>query len=183
MNWFARYLRFVRLILVLSVANLGKISFTNPPTPQAKRSDSTALQFHTLRPSLRNLAEFVRGDLCGNDGRCREYAASVLSAKSIDISYDRSSRSLTVSGLRPSPEGGWSEVIRKHSQADHVEVGLLGCERVAGTEELKSGGLLGVVGEDKQLSMSSASLHSHAGTDVYRTDAILIPVPSPSLPG
>lgn len=100
--------------------------------------------------------EFVQGELCGTDEGCRSRAALALSADSIDLSYDGMSRALTLSGLWPSPEGGWTEVIRKRgSGSDQVEVGLFGCDKAPDLEELKAGGLMADVGEDEKLSMSS----------------------------
>lgn len=134
---------------------LWKISFTTSPIPRAKRLDSTALQFHSPLPSLDTLVEFIQAELCQKDEQCWNRASSVPSAYSIDINYDGTSHALTLSGLWPSPDGGWSEEIRKRgSGADQVEVGLLGCEKAADPEDLKAGGLLAAVGEDKELSMS-----------------------------
>ena len=100
--------------------------------------------------------EFVQGTLCATNAVCREHAAALLSADSIDINYDALSHSLALSGLwLSSPEGGWTEEIGKHDAgASHVEVGILGCEKAADPEELKIGGLLAVVGENEKLSMS-----------------------------
>lgn len=99
---------------------------------------------------------FVQGELCGTDEGYRNQAARVLSADSIDISYDGMSRTLIVSALWPSPEGGWTEEIRKRdSGADQVEVGLFGCDQAPDPEELKAGGLIADIGEDEKLSMSS----------------------------
>ena len=78
----------------------------------------------------------------------------MLTADSVDIDYDATSRSLTVTGLwASSPSGGWSEEISKPaSGADEVEFGLLGAEKGIGPDEIKMGGLLAVVGTDKKLS-------------------------------
>lgn len=57
----------------------------------------------------------------------------------------------------PSAPGGdgWTDTIGKPVEADgdQVEVGLLGHESAADAEDLKMGGLLGVVGRDEELSM------------------------------
>lgn len=98
---------------------------------------------------------FVQGTVCATNTECRERAANLLSADSIDISYDGLSHILTLSGLwSSSPEGGWTEEIEKQDAGtDKVEVGILGCEKAADPEELKMGGLLAVVGESEKLSM------------------------------
>jgi hypothetical protein len=72
----------------------------------------------------------------------------------VDVNYDSISHALTVSGYwSKSPGQGWTEQIRKHAADTHqVEVGLLGVESAIEPEELKMGGLLGVVGQDEKLS-------------------------------
>lgn len=51
------------------------------------------------------------------------------------------------------PSGGWTEEIQKPaSGADQVEFGLLGVEQGTDAEEIKMGGLLAVIGQDKKLS-------------------------------
>lgn len=71
------------------------------------------------------------------------------------MDYDNISHTVTVTGLWASaPKGGWTEDIHKPvSDADQVEFGLLGAERGIEAEEIKMGGLLAVVGQDKKLSM------------------------------
>lgn len=71
------------------------------------------------------------------------------------MDYDSISHTLTVTGLWAGPpEGGWTENIhRPASSADQVEFGLLGAEKGIEAEEIKMGGLLAVVGQDKKLSM------------------------------
>lgn len=51
------------------------------------------------------------------------------------------------------PTGGWTEDVEKPAVGDKLEFGLLGTEPGVDSDELKAGGLLGVVGEDKKLSM------------------------------
>lgn len=51
------------------------------------------------------------------------------------------------------PSGGWTEDIQKPaSGADQVEFGLLGAEPGIEPQEIKMGGLLAVVGQDKKMS-------------------------------
>lgn len=81
----------------------------------------------------------------------------------MDIDYDSISHALTVSGLwTSSPKGGWTEKLDKPaSAADQLEIGILGAEPGLEPEEIKMGGLLAVVGEDKKLSMCSAVERLH----------------------
>lgn len=81
------------------------------------------------------------------------------------MDYDSISHTLTVTGLWASPpKGGWTEDIHKPaSSADQVEFGLLGAEKGIEAEEIKMGGLLAVVGQDKKLSMwRSLQCFNHA---------------------
>lgn len=85
---------------------------------------------------------------------CHSLAESLLTAESVDVDYDSISHTLTVTGLWTSPpEGGWTEKIHKPaSRSDQLEFGLLGAEKGIEAEEIKMGGLLAVLGEDKKLS-------------------------------
>lgn len=62
---------------------------------------------------------------------------------------------MTVSAVwNAAPENGWTDTIKKpDGKMDQIEVGLLGSERAAEPEDIKMGGLLGVVGRDEELSM------------------------------
>lgn len=93
-------------------------------------------------------------NICRGEGSA--CAADWGSADSIDVDYDAVSRSLVVSGYwgQPGTSGEWTEEIRAPGESrDRVEVGLLGTEKAVEAEEIKVGGLLGVVGVDKELSM------------------------------
>jgi hypothetical protein len=51
------------------------------------------------------------------------------------------------------PGGGWTEEIQKPSSGtDQIEFGLLGAEPGLEPQEIKMGGLLAVVGQDKKMS-------------------------------
>lgn len=77
----------------------------------------------------------------------------LLTADSLDIEYDNISHALVISGFwGSSPAGGWTEDIPAPARGDKVEFGLLGAEPGIILDELKMGGLLGIVGEDKKLS-------------------------------
>jgi hypothetical protein len=92
---------------------------------------------------------------------------------SVDINYDSISHSLTVLGYwSQSPTNGWTDKIRKHAAGtDQVEVGLLGAEKATEPEEIKMGGLLGVVGKDDTLSMFN---NWFTGTFALRMNMLLI---------
>lgn len=65
----------------------------------------------------------------------------------------------------PPEKDGWSETISKPADGDQVEVGLLGTEsNAADIEDLKMGGLLGVVGKDKALSIALSLSLSYPDT-------------------
>lgn len=104
---------------------------------------------------MQNLVTFIQHKFCDrSDENCFRHAESILSADSVDVNYDSISHALTVSGYwSKSPGQGWTEQIKKHPAGTHqVEVGLLGVESAIEPEELKMGGLLGVVGQDEKLS-------------------------------
>lgn len=68
---------------------------------------------------------------------------------------------MTLSAVWASPpaKSGWSETIPKPADGDQIEIGLLGSENnAADIEDLKMGGLLGVIGRDKALSITGLSL-------------------------
>ncbi|KAI9374942.1 PIG-X-domain-containing protein [Aspergillus egyptiacus] len=140
-------------------------SFITPPILSTRFASTAAYQFYEWVPSLDSLVTYIQQKLCSReDEECRRRAELVLSADSIDINYDSISHALTVSGYWSSaPEGqeGWTETIRKHAAGtDKVEVGLLGAEVGNDPEEIKMGGLLVVVGEDKELKPTLFSFPS-----------------------
>lgn len=103
--------------------------------------------------------EYIQNTVCDqsrtNGPECHTQADALLSADSVDIDYDSNSHALTVSGIWNSPPtGGWTDQFQKSaSAADQIEFGLLGAEAGLEPEEIKMGGLLAVVGQDKKLSM------------------------------
>lgn len=109
-------------------------------------------------PSLHPLVAFIRRAVCQqrevSGTECHERADSLLTADTVDIDYDSISHTLTMAGIwtRP-PSGGWTEDIQKPiSGADQVEFGLLGIEQGIDAEDIKMGGLLAVIEQDKKLS-------------------------------
>ena len=141
----------------------NKASFITPPILSTRFAASTSAQFYTRLPSLDSLVAYVERGVCSSSSdpdNCRQQAEALRSADSLDINYDSISHALTVSGFWASaPEGGWTEEIAKpvRQGTDQIEVGLLGAEPAREPEEIKMGGLLGVVGNDDQLSMSYLS--------------------------
>ncbi|KAJ5518049.1 Glycosylphosphatidylinositol-mannosyltransferase I PIG-X/PBN1 [Penicillium expansum] len=141
-------------------------SFITPPLLSTQFASSTSLQYHTHLPSIQPLVKYIQNTICDQsptDGpECDTGANALLSADSVDIDYDSSSHTLTVSGLwtRP-PTGGWTDEIKKPaSAADQVEFGLLGADAGLEPEEIKMGGLLAVVGQDKKLKPTMFSFPS-----------------------
>ena len=108
---------------------------------------------------MKRFVEYVNENVCNeaqtkSDG-CSPFVTSLLTADTIDIDYDRTLDTLVLTGLwTTTPQGGWSEDILK-SSADRVELGLLGAEQGTQADEIKMGGLLAVVGQDRKLSMRS----------------------------
>lgn len=138
-----------------------QISFTTPPILSQRFASTSALQFHSLLPSLADSVTYIQHVICHRDDTdCQSHASSLLSADSVDIDYDSISHSLTFSAFwsKP-PEGkdGWTEDIRKHNKGtnEKVEVGLLAAQKAVEPEELSMGGFLTVIGEDKKLSKGS----------------------------
>ncbi|KAL4883326.1 protein pbn1 [Aspergillus karnatakaensis] len=132
-------------------------SFITPPILSTRFASTAAYQFHSLLPSLENLVTYIQQKFCMSrqeNEECYRRAELLLSADSVDINYDSISHALTFSGFwsKAPTADGWSETIRKdEGGTDKVEVGLLGAEQASDPEEIKMGGLLAVVGEDKEL--------------------------------
>ncbi|KUM59026.1 hypothetical protein ACN42_g8108 [Penicillium freii] len=145
-------------------------SFITPPLLSTRFASSTSLQYYTHLPSIQSLVGYIQNTVCDQsrtDGpECHTRADALLSADSVDIDYDSNSHALTVSGLWNSPPtGGWTDQFQKPaSAADQIEFGLLGADAGLEPEEIKMGGLLAVVGEDKKLKptmFSFPSRHQH----------------------
>ncbi|CAI7676755.1 unnamed protein product [Penicillium pancosmium] len=130
-------------------------SFTTPPLRSTRFATSTSLQYYTRLPSLQTLVGFIRRTICHQrqgGAKCHDHADTLLMADSVDIDYDSTSHTLAISGFWSSaPTGGWIEDIGRLAADDKIEIGLLGVEPGASPDELKAGGLLGSIGEDKKL--------------------------------
>ena len=131
-------------------------SFITPPLLSTRFASSASLQYYTQLSNLDNLVEYIQQSVCPTASlECQTQADALLTANSIDIDYDSISHALTVSAFWASPpEGGWRDEVEKPSSAaDQIEFGLLGAEPGLEPEEIKMGGLLAIVGEDKKFSM------------------------------
>lgn len=105
---------------------------------------------------MTSLVDFLVKSACAGDGPCTAHDLTLLlKADNVDLDFDITSNTLTISGVwNNAPESVWSETIKGPvSKADKVEFGLLGAEKGIDADEIKVGGLLAVVGEDKKLSM------------------------------
>ncbi|PYI29467.1 PIG-X-domain-containing protein [Aspergillus indologenus CBS 114.80] len=152
------------------------------------RSDtSSEYQFYSPLASLEGLVDFVREKVCALDTAreepCRRHARELLAADSLDLAYDSESRNLVVSAFWADAPGGegWTEDLHAPAAGSKgkMEVGLLGAERTADPEEIKMGGLLGVVGEDEKLKptlFSFASRHHALPRDA--TFSVEFPLPT-----
>ncbi|OOQ89845.1 Protein pbn1 [Penicillium brasilianum] len=141
-------------------------SFITPPLLSTRFAASASLQYYTQLSSLQSLVAFIRRTTCHQrqigGTECHDRADSLLTADTVDVDYDSISHALTISGVWTSPpSSGWTEDIAKpSSKADQVEFGLLGAEHGIEPEEIKMGGLLAVVGEDKKMKPTMFSFPS-----------------------
>ncbi|PYH98991.1 protein pbn1 [Aspergillus ellipticus CBS 707.79] len=147
----------------IDCVNLRK-SFTPAPTHlTTSSSPATTHNYYAPLPTHR-LAEYIAEKICpAEDKACRDRAATLQSADSIDIDYDAESQTLVVSAYWGSAvtDGGWTEEISAPTRSrDRVEVGLLGTETATEAGEIKVGGLLGVVGVDTELKPTLFSFPS-----------------------
>ncbi|KAJ5663384.1 Protein pbn1 [Penicillium longicatenatum] len=134
-------------------------SFIAPPLRAAGPGAATSLHYHTQLPSLMSLVDFLQKIACVGDSTCNRHAETLFTADVVDLDFDTTSNTFTMSGIwahapkRDMLPRGWVESIeRPVSKADKVEFGLLGTEKAIDADEIKVGGLLAVVGEDKKLS-------------------------------
>ncbi|PLB43188.1 PIG-X-domain-containing protein [Aspergillus steynii IBT 23096] len=158
-------------------------SFITPPILSTRFASTAAYQYHALLPSLDTLVSYIQNKVCAASGseECLRHAASLASADSLDINYDSISHALTLTGYwARSPSGGWTEKIQKQAAgAGQVEVGFLGTEKALEPEEIKMGGLLGVVGSDDQLKPTLFSFPSrHHSLPSEATYSVSFPAPT-----
>jgi hypothetical protein len=88
----------------------------------------------------------------------------LLSADYADMNYDGRSSSIDlVAYWAQSPEeAGWTETIERGANSK-MEVGILASQKPLDPEELRIGGFLAVVGEDKAMSMRLKTLIYRVG--------------------
>ncbi|KAJ5443165.1 Glycosylphosphatidylinositol-mannosyltransferase I PIG-X/PBN1 [Penicillium cf. griseofulvum] len=141
-------------------------SFITPPLLSTRFASSTSLQYYTHLPSIQPLVKYIKTTVCNQsraDGpECHTRVDALLSADSVDIDYDSISHDLTLSGHWTSPPtGGWTDEFQKPASAeDQLEFGLLGAEAGLEPEDIKMGGLLAVVGQDRKLKPTMFSFPS-----------------------
>ncbi|KAJ5087809.1 hypothetical protein N7456_011425 [Penicillium angulare] len=141
-------------------------TFIESPHRTTDSHAATSLQYHTQLPSLKPFISNIKRAICGphttESAQCIAVADSLSTADVVDVDYDGTSNTLVLSGFWANgPTGGWSEEIHKPTQkSDKVEFGLLGAEPGIGADEVKVGGLLAVVGEDKKLKPTMFSFPS-----------------------
>ncbi|KAJ5523507.1 hypothetical protein N7513_013051 [Penicillium frequentans] len=138
-------------------------TFITPPLRATESGIAASLQYHTQLPSLTSLVDFLVKSACAGDGPCTAHDLTLLlKADNVDLDFDITSNTLTISGVwNNAPESVWSETIKGPvSKADKVEFGLLGAEKGIDADEIKVGGLLAVVGEDKKLKPTMFSFPS-----------------------
>ena len=102
------------------------------------------------------LATYLQQKVCPEIGEsCRLRAASLKSADYLDVDYDAISQLLVLSAFWNSPPQAevWDELISNRQASTKVEVGVLANEKPTEPEELSLAGFLGIVGEDRKLSV------------------------------
>lgn len=116
---------------------------------------STALQYHDLGPSLKDLVTYIQLKICTpSDELCIAKASSLSAVDYLDIDYDAISQSLTLTTFqhKAPPPGAWTEKIQKRGISAKTEVGVLASEKAIEPEQLSLGGFLATVGESTKLS-------------------------------
>lgn len=125
----------------------------------AKSGALPPLQFYQRLPSLDQLSTYLQEKICRKEDQvCHDAAASVCTADTLDVDYNRNSNSfvLTLYWSQPLETHGWKETISNHSpRKDKIDIGILAPQESLDPDELRVGGFLTVVGRDTELSMSS----------------------------
>lgn len=152
------------------------------------------MYYYSLLSFATPLVDYIQDNICaklprGSDASddCIDLSSSLF-ADTFDISYDSISHALTVSAVssRTPGDGGWTQRVAKpegngnggRDGIDQVEVGLLTTEKAADAEDIKMGGLLGVVGKDEKLSMLIYCLQidSERYANEGRAGNVLLPI-------
>lgn len=111
-------------------------------------------------PSLKHFALYIAQKICPRSNtQCLKRTDHLQEADYLDIDYDAISRSLTLTSFHGEPpvSGHWSEDIRPYNNSAKMEVGILTPWKAPDPEELALEGLLAVLGEDEEPSMSQSS--------------------------
>jgi hypothetical protein len=138
----------------------------------ARFASTSSLHYHSLLPSLSDLAAYIQQKICSHSDMSCIHSASLLNiADSLDLDYDAISHALTFTAYwsRPPPVffdpitsetyyDSWTITVDAH--AEKVEVGILSTEAAPDPSELQLSGFLTVVGEDKAPSPTLFSFPS-----------------------
>jgi len=135
--------------------------FSRIPLISELFASSSAWQYHSALPSLKDLVTYIEQKICPPGSEtCHKEAHTLASASYLDIDYDTISQVVVLSAFWPeSPNSPtWDEQIQNSEGADQVEVGVLANEQPVEPEELSLGGFLTVIGEDDKPSTPSAPI-------------------------
>ncbi|KAI5307877.1 protease B nonderepressible form, partial [Ascosphaera atra] len=128
----------------------------HPPFTEAPGPDTELQQFYQPLPSLDDLANYAQQVICPDkDEACAADLRHLHLADSLDIDYDSTARTLTVTAFwdeAPTDSARWEERISKaQDDKSRVEVGVLALQEPVKPEKLSVGGFLVVVGEHEKL--------------------------------
>jgi len=132
-----------------------KETFSTPPILSSRFTSSTSSQYHSVLPSLSDMALYIQQQVCrSTDSSCQAAATSLLTTTYLDLDFDMISHALTVTAFwHKEPNGQtWNEKIDKVGRDGTIEVGVLNREIATEPEEISLGGFLTVVGEDVKSS-------------------------------
>ncbi|EFW16460.1 protease B nonderepressible form [Coccidioides posadasii str. Silveira] len=146
------------------------------PSSVTKSGALPSLQFYQLLPSLDQLATYIQEAICSNQStECRDSAAIIRFADTLDIDYDRVLNSfvVTVYWSKSVANGGWKDTIHSNnSSKDKIDVGILAPQQPLDPDEIRIGGLLAVVGRDKEFKPTLFSFpsrhHSLPNSSTYK---------------
>lgn len=140
-------------------------SFSRPPVLSERFAHSASYQYYQPLSDLTHLTGYLQLGVCAaitsteERAACAQHTTSLKDAASIDIDYDAISHALTITAVWNRPEvkdEGRSKrsplTVSQVSSSDRVEVGILSQDTADEPEELKLGGWLTVLGEDKKPS-------------------------------
>lgn len=113
------------------------------------------MQYYSPLPTLLDFTSYLTHKLClsrfaSSDPSCRPRVQALLSATSLDLSFDSISNALILSAIFP-PRSQPLSLSRPVSlPSSRMEVGILSIEKAREKEELSLGGFLTVLGESSK---------------------------------